>query len=277
MRKILRVGLALTSVVVAAWFVYALTTDLKVRNESKLSCDLPVATFKPSDFSYFQLSLRDQHPTEPYFNGDMFLNLGNAAGKDPLKVSITRSAGGTFAQSLNIGELQYDLTNSTLWMNKPVDLRFIRLSGSHMNFPFDSAKFDFNITLSPSPRLTHVLIRNLTSSFYLPLRNCICFKGWGDRTHVAFELRRNPLVVLTAVVLIMAATAFLFTIVLFLKSESLPMAIASFFFSLWSIRAILSSEMKTFPTYFNLAILSLCVLLMVCVGLNFLLRDMRVR
>jgi hypothetical protein len=91
-----------------------------------------------------------------------------------------------------------------------------------------------------------------------------------------FEARRNPLVQLTAVVLVGAGVLFLLGIVLFVKKESLPTSIASFFFSLWSIRAILSSEMKTFPTSLDLAILSLCVLLLVALGVRLALKEIRV-
>jgi len=72
-----------------------------------------------------------------------------------------------------------------------------------------------------------------------------------------------------------AGFLFLIAIVVFVKKEALPTSIASFFFSLWSIRAILSSEMKTFPTVLDLAILSLCVLLLVLLGLRLALFDVR--
>ena len=231
--------------------------------------------WNPNAFSYFQIEVKDQHQTEPYFNGGIVLNFGNTSGKNPIRVTIVRSAGGTYGQSTVFGDLQYDESNKTLWMTKAADMSFVRLTGSHMNFPFDSAKFDFNLLLAPSPIFSNVLIRNHTSSFYMPCDRAVAAKNPDNTYHVIFELRRNPLVVLTAVVLIVAAAAFLFAIVFFLKSEALPTAIASFFFSLWSIRTILGSEMKTFPTYFDLAILSLCVLLVVLIGIRLSLKELQ--
>jgi hypothetical protein len=227
------------------------------------------------NFSYFQIEIRDQDPTEPFFNGGIFLNFGNMSGKNPTKVTITRSAEGTYAQSVVFADLQYDDINKTLWMAKPTEMTFVRLAGSHMNFPFDSANFDFNLSFVPSPIFTHILIRNFTSSFYLPCDSVSALRNLDNSYRVKFDLRRNPLVVLTAVVLIIAETVFLFAIVFFLKSEVLPTAIASFFFSLWSIRTILGSEMKTFPTYFDLAILSLCVLLVVSIGIRLSVKDLK--
>lgn len=275
MRKFLRRTLLIISITLSVWFVYAVKTALKVRTSAELACNMQFGPGNPENFSYFQIDLREQHPTEPYFSGDLFLNLGNTSGKSPIKMMITRSEGGTFGKSVVYADLQYDEINKILWMAKPTDMTFVRLAGSHMNFPFDSSAFDFNLSFVPTPIFTNILIRNLTSSFYLPCGTASVSRNPDNSYRLKFELRRNPLIVLTAVVLILAATVFLFAIVFFLKSEVLPTAIASFFFSLWSIRTILGSEMKTFPTYFDLAILSLCVLLVVSIGIRLSVRDLK--
>jgi hypothetical protein len=63
--------------------------------------------------------------------------------------------------------------------------------------------------------------------------------------------------------------------VFFVKKEALPASIASFFFSLWSIRTILSAEMKMFPTSLDMAILSMCVLFLMLLGLRLGVQGMK--
>ena len=81
-------------------------------------------------------------------------------------------------------------------------------------------------------------------------------------------MRRNPIVQLMATVIFLAAALFALIIPFGVKREALPTAVASFFFSLWSTRGILSSEMKVFPTLFDLGILVLCVLLVLLIGIR---------
>jgi len=274
MRKTFKVVLLVVSLGLLGCFIYALTQALRVRNSASLSCSARLGASNVSDFSYFQIEVKDQHATEPYFDGNIFLNYGNMAGKNPIRVAITRSAVSPYARSMVFEDLQYDNSSTNLLGTKQVDMSFVRLTGSHMNFPFDSANFDFTLSFDPSPVFTTVLIRNSNSSFFIPCERVTGFRNTDNSYRVSFPIQRNPLVVLTAVVLILAASVFLFAIVFFLKSEALPTAIASFFFSLWSIRTILGSEMKTFPTYFDLAILSLCVLLVVSIGIRLSVKEL---
>jgi len=274
MRKTFKVVLLVVSLGLLGCFIYALTQALRVRNSASLSCSARLGASNVSDFSYFQIEVKDQHATEPYFDGNIFLNYGNMAGKNPIRVAITRSAVSPYARSMVFEDLQYDNSSTNLLGTKQVDMSFVRLTGSHMNFPFDSANFDFTLSFDPSPVFTTVLIRNSNSSFFIPCERVTVFRNTDNSYRVSFPIQRNPLVVLTAVVLILAASVFLFAIVFFLKSEALPTAIASFFFSLWSIRTILGSEMKTFPTYFDLAILSLCVLLVVSIGIRLSVKEL---
>jgi hypothetical protein len=81
-------------------------------------------------------------------------------------------------------------------------------------------------------------------------------------------MRRNPLVQLMATVIFASAALFTFIIPFTVKRDALPTAVASFFFSVWSTRGILSSEMKVFPTLFDLGILFLCVLLLLLIGVR---------
>jgi hypothetical protein len=188
-------------------------------------------------------------------------------------VTFTLSGNGVYGQSIVNADLRYDQPNDTLWMAKPADISFNRQSGTHRDFPFDSAKFDFDLAYDPAIPINNFIVRNRNPSFDLACSTYHVERKSANTVHITFEARRNPLVQLTAIVLVGAGLLFLIGIVLFVKREALATSIASFFFSLWSIRAILSGETKAFPTILDLAILSLCVLLLVALGVRLALRE----
>jgi uncharacterized membrane protein len=227
------------------------------------------------NLTYLQIDILDQHPVEPYFNGDIFISLGGASGRTPVHVTATMSGTGTYRPSTVSTDINYDENAKTLWMSKPIDLGLNRLSGAHWNFPFDSAKFEFDITYDSPIPINNFILRNRNLSFDL-VCDANCFKRRSPNAmHIAFALNRNPLVTLTAVVLMIAGVLFLVAIVAFVKADSMATSVASFFFSLWSIRTILSSEIKTFPTILDLAILSLCVVLLVALGIRLAIKEIR--
>jgi hypothetical protein len=78
-----------------------------------------------------------------------------------------------------------------------------------------------------------------------------------------------------AIAILMAAAIFVLIIPFTVKRDALATSVASFFFSIWSIRGILSSEMKVFPTLLDVMILFLCVLLLLLIGIRLLYRWIR--
>jgi hypothetical protein len=255
------------------WFASSLASAIRARNAANLTCARGAGVVN-NGFTYIQIDLLDQHPIEPYFNATLFVNLGTAYGKQPTRIIFTRSAGRSYAQSTVNVDLVYDADAQNLWATKQTDFSLIRTAGAHRDFPFDRAKFDFDLTYTPPGiPVNNFLVRNHNPSFDLDCETYSVQRLLPGKVHISFDVRRNPLVLVTAIVLIGAGCLFLIGIVGFAKSEALPTSIASFFFSLWSIRAILSSEMKTFPTDLDLAILSLCVLLIVALGIRLALRE----
>jgi hypothetical protein len=256
-------GLSLCAVIA---FGVALFLAFKSHKESELNCHQPQVP-PDADFSYIQLNLLDQNHSEPYFNGLLFASLGSGHGQTPVHESFSISASQTFGQWSGFADLNYDQPNKTLWMSKPLDITLNRTSGSHRDFPFDSAHFDFDLTYDPAVPFKYIILRNANSSFDI---SCKTFTvNWQSNVaHISFDAKRNPVVRLTAFVLVGAAFIFLVAIVTCVKTESLPTSVASYFFSLWSIRAILSSEIKTFPTLLDMAILSMCVLLLGFLGVR---------
>ena len=152
---------------------------------------------------------------------------------------------------------------------------FYRVSGSHRDFPFDSATIDFDTTFKPELQLKFLMIRNLNSGFYVPCDSAKATSDPSGKVHINFEIRRYPLVQVMAIVILMAAALFVLIIPFTVRREALPTSVASFFFSIWSIRGIWSSEMKVFPTRLDIIILFLCVLLLLLIGTRFLFRWIR--
>lgn len=247
-------------------FGVALFSAFSEHNQSELSCRQPQAV-SVGDISYIQINLMDQNPSEPYFNGALFASLGSAHGQAPVHESFSISASKVFGQWSGFADLNYDQPNKTLWMSKPLDITLNRTSGSHRDFPFDSAHFDFDLMYDPAVPFKYIMLRNANSSFDISCKTFTVDRN-SNVAHISCDAQRNPVVKLTAFVLVSAAFIFLVAIVTCVKTESLPTSVASYFFSLWSIRAILSSEIKTFPTLLDMAILSMCVLLLCLLGVR---------
>ena len=254
------------------WFVYATTSAWEVQTSARVSCSFAVN--QNLAFSYIQYNIKDQ-ATEPYFLGSIFINLGDAP-PDPARLEVRTSGERNYGDTTTIVEIFRDEQNKQSWMRKESgEVPFYRLSGSHRDFPFDSATIDFDTTFTPKLKLKFLMIRNLNSSFYVPCETVKVTGDSSDKIHINFEMRRNPLVQMMATVILMAATMFVLVIPFAVKREALPMSVASFFFSIWSIRGILSSEMKVFPTRLDIMILFLCVLLLLLIGTRVLFSWMR--
>ncbi len=248
------------------WFTIASYRAWTLQTADHFTCAMQFHDPR-SGFSYVRFDLQDQHANEPYFNGGIFLNLGDHP-EGPFKVeSLVSSSRGYGDQSININ-LAYDRENKALWMQKVMDVAFYRGSGSPRDFPFDSTNFAFTAGFDPKLDFGAVIVRNFNPSFYIPCDTFGAEALNGGVYRVHFSAQRNPLVKLTAIILLCGGFLFLLAIAFYVKRDALPTAVASYFFSLWSIRSILSSEIKSFPTKLDLAILSFCVVLLIGVALR---------
>jgi hypothetical protein len=227
----------------------------------------PFDTTKP--ISYIQYSIKDQ-TAESLFTGSLFVSLGDVSS-GPSQAEVLTTGGGTYGTTSKYVDFFRDDVKRAYWARKEAEnIPFVRQTGSPWDFPFDSTTIDFDTTFKPALPLRGLIIRNFNPSFYL-----VCDPPWfkvtsPDSVHLHFRMRRNPLVQLMAVVIFGTAALFALIIPFSVKRDSLPMAVASFFFSVWSTRGILSSEMKVFPTLFDLGILFLCVLILLLIGLQIL-------
>lgn len=261
------IGIGLFSaliIVIVLSFFSATISAWRAQERPSLSCGtLPTDT----PHSYIQYGIKDQ-AVEPYFKGNLFINLGEASG--PSQAEITTTAAPLYGSTVTHVELFHDEQNKTFWMRKESEeIPLVRKSGAPSDFPFDTTTVEFDTTFNPPLLIRGVVLRNFNPSFNLPCDQ-VEIRSEHDRIHVKFVMRRKPLVQLMAVVIMVSAALFALIIPFTVKREALSTSVASFFFSVWSTRGILASEMKVFPTIFDMAILVLCVVLLLMIGIRLL-------
>jgi hypothetical protein len=135
------------------------------------------------------------------------------------------------------------------------EMAFVSKSNSHYMFPFDSARFEETFTFEPPPEIDvkAVLLTNRVAGFYLPCDSITVQTKTGS-ANISFALKRNPILVFTAVLLLVVATLFAIIITLFVEAGPLPGALASYFFAVWTIRGLFGLTAEGFPTLFDMGI-----------------------
>lgn len=247
--------------ILTALFLWQMFAAWHTETQQTVTCTTPPKI----PFRYYEIALREQNPTYPEYESEVFVYYSDpsemeAAGK---KITIKRSGARTYASETAIAEIAYNSNNRALEMRNWAKLGLIPVKGGlHQNFPFDSAQFDFEINTDPWFEPSTLRITNRIPGFYLP---CSSIKmAMGDkRVRILFNLKRSPLIALVTVVLCLVAPIFALLILQLTKIETVASSTASFFFSVWSIRTILNTQLHTFPTLFDCWLMTLCVLLLV--------------
>lgn len=222
--------------------------------------------FQPLPYNnngYIEFYLEKQDELEPVFEGSYFINLTQEYGRNALRLKVVSGGARAYGDSISFANLQWDDSAQLLWMTAPVKMPFISLSGTHRDFPFDSARFDYSLRVEPAVNIPVFRFNNRVPGFYMPCDATTVQRRQDGSFQISFELRRDLLTQVTAAVLFVVAAIFAFAITLFVELKTLPTAVASYFFSLWSIRAILGLSAGGFPTLLDVAILALCLLMLV--------------
>lgn len=216
--------------------------------------------------NYIRIELKRQYATEPVFEGSYFAYFRDFDGTESRVVEIVRSGGRGYLSSTRRAQLRYVQgrgEKGELMMNRFEDFDLITNGRTHRYFPFDSGVFDFQLSVTPHFKINLVRIINHVPGFIIDCSDVRSERTPDGKLHISFVLSRNPLIQLTAVVLGLAAAIFVILILQLKTVESVATSVASFFFSMWSIRGILGSELKTFPTLLDAWVLTLSVMLIV--------------
>jgi hypothetical protein len=214
---------------------------------------------------YVELSLKSQHPVEPTVESTLFLYLARPPEPPPSSVMVRRSGVGTYLGSMRTFILRRDGPAADAPLESPgwQDFGLVSRDGRHRDFPFDSRSFEFTLDFSPDLPLDLVRLTNRVPGFSVP---CKTFSvGWASshELQVRFDLKRDRLIQLFAVVFVVVAAVFPLIIVRLADVPALATSVASYFLSLWSLRRIMEGEIHVFPSVFDAMILGLSVLLLV--------------
>jgi hypothetical protein len=231
-------------------------------------CSIVPAGWPQNQFRYIQLYVDNERLRDPIFDGRYFINLGTDFGRDQYHLRITQAGSDNYAPTTLVPRFIWSDNLQNLEMqNNREEMAFVSRSSSHYWFPFDSGHFHETFTFEPAIDIRAVLLKNVVAGFYIPC-DTVTAQIRAGSAEVSFELKRNPLIVDAALLLLVIATAFAMLITLFMDRVPLPHALSSFFFAVWTIRSLFGLTAEGFPTFFDLCILSLVLLIMVLLFLR---------
>jgi hypothetical protein len=263
---------ALGIVFLAGVVIVAVREGWQTATTNGVECQVGFQPLPYASNGYIELFLEKQELAEPVFEGGYFINLTQEYGKTPMRLRVTRSGARNYGNSIGIANLSWNDSVQELWMNNKERMDFIPQSGSHRDFPFDSANFDFTLKTEPSVNIPVFRFNNRVSGFYMPCDDVKVTRSEDGSFRVLFGLRRDLLTRVAAIVLFAAAVIFAFAITIFAEAKTLPTAVASYFFSLWSIRGIFGLGAEGFPTVLDVGILTLCMLILLLLAARILIR-----
>jgi hypothetical protein len=215
---------------------------------------------------YVELVLKKYDPVEPTFDSDLFLRLEKPPVSPLSEVTVWRSAVGTYARHVRTFSLRRDGPAADAPLQSPgwQDFSVVSRDGLHRNFPFDSRSFEFTLDFSADLPLDAVRLVNRIPGFYIPCDGAAITWVALRQLGVRFDLQRNRLIQLFAVVFVVAAVIFAYIIIYQIQDTTArATSVASYFLSLWSLERILQDQMHTFPTIFDFMIMVLSILMLV--------------
>jgi hypothetical protein len=220
-----------------------------------------------------ELEFKNQHLRDPEFHGTYYINFADVSvAQLKLTQSELTRAGERKSFVWRPALITY-LGNRMMNPNPRDEMSFLTHSNSHYMFPFDSAQFDEIFSFEPAININTVVLSNHVAGFYMPC-DAMTVHTATRSTQISFELRRNRLIVQSAVLLLIVAAVFAIFISLFVETGPLPHALSSYFFAVWSIRALFGLTAEGFPTFFDLCIVALVLFILLLLFLRGLgLRD----
>jgi hypothetical protein len=213
--------------------------------------------------SYVLITVQQQHPREPFFHGEFDVMVNEFHGQPFPILSLHLSADRGFGPSIYQVPMKVREPHEFM-VDQHGKINLITERGLHQMFPYDSAQFDFDITLSPDLPIQDILIRNSVPGFLFQCSS-LEVKRTNNTIHIRFEFDRDPFVQL--LFMVQAVASLIFTVLIIgtvNKIEALATSVASFFFSIWTMRNIMASEIHTFPTWVDYWAYFISCVILVC-------------
>ena len=271
-RAWVRLGIGLVSVVLVLCLVVKGYDEWQKTINATAVCPFYAQDWQQHQ-RYIQLYIDAERLRDPIFDGRYFINLGSDFGRPPYILRMTQSGSGAYMPTDFVPVFIWNANFQNLMMlNNKEEMAFVSHGRPHFMFPFDYGDFHETLTFEPQIDIKAVVLKNLVGGFYMP---CDTSKVeiTNGRAEISFKLNRNPLIIYTAVILLSMTAIFAVLITLFMENGPLPHALSSYFFSVWSIRVLFGLTVDGFPTFFDLSILGLVLL----IGLLLLLRGLGLR
>jgi hypothetical protein len=172
-------------------------------------------------------------------------------------LDLTRGGAGSYAPSVTKLILAHD--DSFGLHTVPTSIDFPTNDHGHARFPFDSSIVSTDLSFSTDIPIDSIRITNRVAGFYLSRPAATKTPG---TIHLTFVLHRDLFTQVLCALIIVSGAVFAGLILMSQKPEALGTSAAAFFFSLWSLRGVLASQIQTFPTFFDYAIVLLCSLML---------------
>lgn len=212
---------------------------------------------------YLEIDVNKQDPTNEIFEGELFVYYP-LKQTPPNAMTITRSAFGHYGSStFNIPLVPWSQGKA---FPNAMKIELPTSGATHRHFPFDSPHFEIALILDPPIQPKVIRFMNRTGAF-IPI--CDSFKASWDAPNILkinVDYQRNPFVQSTVVFLCLGAFIFALLLLLPRTLESLATATASYFLSIWSLRGIVDRAILSYPTYFDMTLLSLSMLVLLIVS-----------
>lgn len=205
-------------------------------------------------FRSIQVNLNSQLPREPAFHGQIFIG-----GDIPIEgnsLILDRAAVGSYAPSevqLNVFRDDTFRTNTNV-----ADMDFPTADRGHSRFPFDSSYVELNLSFKPAIPINVVRITNRVPGFILSEASVTADLHADGSIRLRFLVKRDPFTQILCGLILVAGLCFAILILATQTAAALGSSVAAFFFSLWSLRGVLATQIQTFPTLFDYAIVLLC-------------------
>jgi hypothetical protein len=215
---------------------------------------------------FVEFSLKKLDPIEPTIESEFYLRLNKPPVSPPSEVEVHTSAVGTYLPSSYTFRLERHGSANDAPVHTPGWQKFNLMSreGLHRNFPFDSRSFKFTATFSTDLPLIATRLTNRIPGFYIPCDEASVTWESPRQLGIRFDLERNRLIQLFAVVFWLVAAIFMYIIIFQIQDTAARAAsVASYFLSLWSLERLMQDQMHTFPTIFDGVIMVLSILMLV--------------
>lgn len=203
---------------------------------------------------YAQLELTGQQAREPLFDGQLFIGLEDTL-LEADHLMVYRAPCGNYARS----QTRMRLIREGAWLHtNAASMQFPASDLGHSRFPFDSSQLDLVFTFEPVIPIEAVRVTNRVPGFVLARTSAIADRNPDGSLRIRFLLKRNLFTQMLCGLIFVAGLFFAILILTTQTPSALGSSVSAFFISLWSLRGVLASQIQTFPTLFDYAVVLLC-------------------